>query len=671
MARSVPHSPATVRRAPNAPSSAYTERHALESSPFTHLYYVLWKRRTQWWLYEGEGTDKKKRSGQFRIPDTVVWENNIPKAWYHWDPKEGVVRKKVDSNGIVRHFTKQVVDREHEVVACLYTKQASHDDQQDEFAVEYLNVAMLTDFLFVKRHGKGCCALQEFKVLDSPHNDIVQAIWSPCVSLVNRRQNKYALKDPKVSLFAKAATFEGPPHLSHSVYCTPKLVKMVRACCEEVAAHFEGIDSRNTLSRMVLHLKIDCKSRMWLLNCAAAKVVSSSAKGLASSVTNALDLNFPLVPALGTQAQGPSYEELCREQADRMDSLMQVSHALIQSQAENGAGSGPLEYYSLDASPSRTPPCSPILIADSPKFPEGDGSPRDVDPHFGAAVTGLLRAKRRRKRGKALPTEEPERRQLPGHTTPPLPEQQPAEENREETLQWLGKVASSPTLHDHVKLQLLLRVLHAPAPESPVQHWTPQPSSPSRATRAVDHEPAAPSLDARGLLDWMEDLLYRAYSHETLETQTADRLNHSGRGPKGEVGQQFSRLRARFLTRVSAADAPAIALEPPISPKSAASGSPTYASLAAEDSPSPKAFAPATSKGALSKPFLFEMAEGRIPRAVREMVADAMQAVPVPGSGQWAMVEHIPYPTLTNRFDAIRQYIRSRGASLVSSSQLV
>ena len=115
--------------------------------------------------------------------------------------------------------------------------------------------------------ASSCCVLQEFRVLpNEEQNDVIQAVWSPNVVLVNRRQNIYQLKDPKIPLFNKAATFDGKPHLSRPVYCTPKLHKMVESCCEEVVAHFHGADTRSVLSRMVLHLKVDQKSK-YLLPC--------------------------------------------------------------------------------------------------------------------------------------------------------------------------------------------------------------------------------------------------------------------------------------------------------------------------------------------------------------------------------------------------------------------
>eukprot|EP00906_Rhabdomonas_costata_P016542 RCo023729 len=286
------------------------EQHSLQVSPLTVFFQVLWKKKNFWWRYEPTTPEEDSARGSlpsaFRIPDTVIWENNIPKAWYHADAKEGIVKKKVESKQIFELFTRDVKGKDEDtvtIVACCYTRvapatAAAADSGEtfspDPFTCEYFDYRGLNDFLFMTKKNKGNCVLQQFVVpQNEDFNDVVQAIWSPGVVMVNRRQTLASLKDPKVSLSRRAVTFEGPPHLSRTVFCTTRLIATVRACSEEVVSHFHDTDSKNVITRMVLHFKVDQRCRLVLLHCPSVRVVPVG-KPAQSYPYVALQMNLPI-----------------------------------------------------------------------------------------------------------------------------------------------------------------------------------------------------------------------------------------------------------------------------------------------------------------------------------------------------------------------------------------
>lgn len=216
-----------------------------------------------------------------QIPDTVVWENNIPKGWFYYDQKEGhVARRKVETKQIQEAFLKEALF-ENDVVAVVYSvpsHQQHGDDGVDgaELLYRYLTAAELPLFLFENRRGKGTSILQKFVYpLNVQHNDCIQVVWSPSVTQVNRRQNIHDIFDERISPNDRCATFEGRTHLSRNVQCTPKLQERIAAVCKEFVKHFHETDAKHVVQRISLHVKITDTSDMVVLYCSSVRVMEA------------------------------------------------------------------------------------------------------------------------------------------------------------------------------------------------------------------------------------------------------------------------------------------------------------------------------------------------------------------------------------------------------------
>lgn len=237
-----------------------------------------------------------------QIPDTVVWENNIPKGWFYFDAKEmHVARRKVETKQIQEAFLKDALF-ENDIVAVVYSVSHNHNAQApggcaggfggatsghhgggtqdgiDALQYRYLTAAELPIFLFENRRGKGTSVLQKFTYsLNIQHNDCIQVVWSPSVTQVNRRQNIHDIFDERIDPNERCGTFECRTHLSRNVQCTPRLQQRITEMCLELVKHFQETDSKFVVSRMVLHTKITDASDLVLLYCSSARVLPASA----------------------------------------------------------------------------------------------------------------------------------------------------------------------------------------------------------------------------------------------------------------------------------------------------------------------------------------------------------------------------------------------------------
>ena len=181
------------------------EVHPLEAQPLTHFFSAVWEGTGHWCLThrvsrEQDGVSARRRE----IPDTVVWENNIPKGWYRYEDelervpatedgepasrvvKGNVKREKVDTQKIDAAFTAGKADSD---VVCTYLSR-SVQDGEEWTRVAYLTKTELRNFLFARNKGKGSCIVQQWVTPQNGlYNDVVQAVWTaglPC--LIERRR---------------------------------------------------------------------------------------------------------------------------------------------------------------------------------------------------------------------------------------------------------------------------------------------------------------------------------------------------------------------------------------------------------------------------------------------------------------------------------------------------
>eukprot|EP00759_Apiculatamorpha_spiralis_P030822 PhF_6_TR32403/c0_g1_i1/m.48074 len=253
------------------------DRHTFETSPLTTFFYVLCKKPHNWDRADvvaamnamggTSGSDTERR-----IPDTVVWENNIPKGWFTFDTNENqIVRRKMETTHVYQVMTHGTKD-ENEVVAFVCGKNNAKDES---LFFEYLTKQSLHVLLFESKRAKGTVVLQKFmKPYNGQHVDTLQAVWSPQVVFVNRRQNVNSFKDTTLSGLHRCATFEGPQHLSRQVCVSNQLEKRVKDVCNDLTKHFHATDPKYSITRMVLYFVLSENSRLYMMYTPCVRVTA-------------------------------------------------------------------------------------------------------------------------------------------------------------------------------------------------------------------------------------------------------------------------------------------------------------------------------------------------------------------------------------------------------------
>ncbi len=262
------------------------ERHPLEILPLTQLFPVLVRSRPSWWTQSGESNQAKApsrngRSGatssglRIAIPETVVWENNIPKGWYSFDSTEGaVVRKKVETKQIQTTFLADA-KYENDVVAVMYSISAS--GEKDKLEYQFISATELPGLLFENRKGKGTSILQKFALpLNITHNDTITAIWTPTVVQVSRRQNVNNLFDERIEVNDRCVTFEGKVHQTQLMQATSRLKRQVKEACQSLVQHFSETEPKYKITRLVAHFKMDVSSRLILLMATSCRIAQTN-----------------------------------------------------------------------------------------------------------------------------------------------------------------------------------------------------------------------------------------------------------------------------------------------------------------------------------------------------------------------------------------------------------
>ena len=311
------------------------ERHAFEGNTITQLFIMLAKKEPSWWkgssahaMTEASASASPASSpnaslkqktkvddddltsiSDVIIPDTIVWENNIPKGWFYYDAKEmQVSRKKVETKQVQQAFLRDAMF-ENDIVATCYSIPSNNETEAVEF--QFITAAQLPIFLFESKRGKGTSILQRYVFsLGVNKNDMMQVVWSPVVTQVSRRQCVNDLFDERLSPDERCGTFEGPTHQSCDIQCTERLQQCVRNLCRVIVDHFHATDTKHVLSRIVMYLKIAHNSKLILLFASSARVLPKSQQDILRSTLLrryrvALEIATNFVPRLSSNHHAP------------------------------------------------------------------------------------------------------------------------------------------------------------------------------------------------------------------------------------------------------------------------------------------------------------------------------------------------------------------------------
>ncbi|AYU80820.1 hypothetical protein LdCL_300007500 [Leishmania donovani] len=264
------------------------------------------------------------------LPDTVVFDHNFPRAWYAYDRKNSEIVKRpgsmLDAQTMYAHFSESVkgcdivaqffhtsVDVEEdwkEVLTPQQLRAHQYANQQLTY-VEFFTADALRCFLFdQKRKPDG--VLQKFVIPkgegSSRRNFQLQVIWTPYITTVYRRTNRSRLTDHVVPLANRAATFDGAPYLSDETLVADETKRQVTQLCESIADHFYATEKKR-LSRLILYVKADDQSRMWVL--------WSSCIRVAPDAMNPTLLRVPVCLSMRTEVLNDGGSTLTRLQTRR------------------------------------------------------------------------------------------------------------------------------------------------------------------------------------------------------------------------------------------------------------------------------------------------------------------------------------------------------------------
>lgn len=214
--------------------------------------------------------DELNFSPNINIPDSVIYKYGQPTHWY-FTASSGRVKKKNRQNlisaRIEEAFTKQVLG--YDVLAIFITIQLEKNDDvgmQQPSTIEYLDRENLIKFLY---EGKKNCngILQKFVEPKGIKNEVIRAIWSPKVCLLERAENIHNLHDHRYGLYERCVTFEGPEYYSVSAPLRgPVMAGQIQRLCESIVSHVAEVTfSQKKICRVVLNFKIDSREKIWLL----------------------------------------------------------------------------------------------------------------------------------------------------------------------------------------------------------------------------------------------------------------------------------------------------------------------------------------------------------------------------------------------------------------------
>lgn len=204
------------------------------------------------------------------IPDTIIFKHGLPTCWY-FTAADGRIKRKnrqnLVSSKIEEAFTSHVLG--YDILATFISfpvEAGPHTDEKPISTIEYFDKLSLYEFLY-KQEKRKSGILQRFIEPKGTKNDIIRAIWSPKICLLERTENIYHLHDQRFGLYERCVTYEGPEYFSVSSSLRGAvLAGQVQKVCESVISHIAEVTyGRKQVSRVVMNLKVDSRDKLWLL----------------------------------------------------------------------------------------------------------------------------------------------------------------------------------------------------------------------------------------------------------------------------------------------------------------------------------------------------------------------------------------------------------------------
>ena len=149
-------------------------------------------------------------------------------------------------------------------------------------------------------------------------NAQIQAVWSPRVTLIQRRVNKHRLCDRNVSTYHRAVTYDGPTHYSDEGLCSGRTKNQILSICNSLVDHF-NLTEHKLISRFVIYFKVspvpkhaaaDGHNAIWLLWASSLRIDEN--KFGCNSKLRPLNLspNISIEQTINHQSDNPSKQPL-------------------------------------------------------------------------------------------------------------------------------------------------------------------------------------------------------------------------------------------------------------------------------------------------------------------------------------------------------------------------
>ena len=157
----------------------------------------------------------------------------------------------------------------HPTLQYLFTTEGP--DGAPTTSVEFMNPKDLEYFLN-HRKSRPDGILQRF-LPTADCNAQIQVIWSPRVTLIQRRVNKNRLGDRNIPAYRRAVTYDGPTYHSEEGLCSGRTKNQILDVCHSIVDHFTNTEHK-VISRFVIYFKVspipkqaaaDGHDTLWLL----------------------------------------------------------------------------------------------------------------------------------------------------------------------------------------------------------------------------------------------------------------------------------------------------------------------------------------------------------------------------------------------------------------------
>eukprot|EP01041_Mallomonas_annulata_P000320 gene320-580_t len=215
------------------------------------------------------------------IPDSIIFRTGQPVTWYFTSSK-GKIKRKSRQNMVLAKIEQSFMKHSlgYDVIATFISSpELDVDGNILPSVVQFLDQKAFFDFLY--DHTKSNTGiLQRFIEPIGIKNEVIRAMWSPKICLLERYENIHQLHDHRFGLYERCITYEGPDYFSKATPIRgPVLAGQIQRYCESIVSHISEVTfGQVVISRIVLNFKVDSRDKIWLLHTTSIRTIPSESK---------------------------------------------------------------------------------------------------------------------------------------------------------------------------------------------------------------------------------------------------------------------------------------------------------------------------------------------------------------------------------------------------------